>query len=136
VHKEDVFAIIIFAALGLAIPAVVVLRHFLGIDIVPFIKPASVRTVFGVLLALAATLVCGLNVYLSFISPWLYKREHGSLDGYGSMSGLPIIGGLFTLGAGALLPESTVLGVFLLALYALDTGGMPWFFIQTLRHGA
>jgi hypothetical protein len=47
-----------------------------------------------------------------------------------------MVGGLFTLGAGALLPESAALGVFLLALYALDTGGMPWFFIQTLHHGA
>jgi hypothetical protein len=136
VHKEDVYAIVIFASIGLAIPAVVVLRHFLGIDIVPFIKPTSVRTVFGVLLALAAALVCVLNVYLSHLSPWLYRREHGSLEGYGSMSGLPMVGGLFTLGAGALLPESAALGVFLLALYALDTGGMPWFFIQTLHHGA
>ena len=135
-HKEDAYAIVIFAAIGLLIPAVVVLRHFLGIDIVAFIRPASVRTVLGVPLAIVAALVCGLNVYLSHISPWLYQRKHGSLEGYGSPSGLPGIGGLFTLGAGALLPESTVLGVFLVALYALDTGGVPWFFIPTLRHGA
>jgi uncharacterized membrane protein len=134
-QKEDVYAIAIFAAIGIAVPAVVVLRHFLGIDVVPFINPQSVRTVVGVLLAIVATLVCALNFYLYFISPWLYRRERGSMDDYHAMSGIPIVGGFFILGAGALMPESHVTGAFLIALYALDTNGVPWFFFQVLRGG-
>lgn len=134
-RKEDLYAIVFFAALGIAVPGVVVFRHFLGIDIVPFITPISVRTVVGILLAIVATLVCALNFYLYFISPWLYRREHGNMDGYGSMSGLPIVGGFFVLGAGALMPESMVTGVYLLLLYALDTNGVPWFFFHILRGG-
>jgi hypothetical protein len=134
-QKEDVYAIVIFAAIGIAVPAVVVLRHFLGIDIVPFIKPSYVRTGVGVVLAIVATLVCALNFYLYFISPWLYRREHGSMDEYGPMSGIPIVGGLFIFGAGALMPESTITGAFLLLLYALDTNGVPWFFFQAIRSG-
>jgi hypothetical protein len=134
-QKEDVYAIVIFAAIGIAVPAVIVLRHFLGIDIVPFIKPSYVGTGVGILLAIVATLVCALNFYLYFISPWLYKREHGSMDEYDAMSGIPIVGGLFIFGAGALMPESNVTGGFLLALYALDTNGVPWFFFHVLRGG-
>jgi hypothetical protein len=133
--KEDVYAIVFFVLLGIAIPAVVVIRHFLGMDITAFITPVSVKTVLGFVFALLATLVCALNFYLSFISPWLYKREHGSMDDYGAMSGLPVVGGFFVLFAGALMPVSGATGVFLIALYALDTGGVPWFFIQMLRGG-
>ena len=132
-QKEDVYALVIFALIGIAVPAVVVLRHFLGIDIVPFIKPSYVKTGVGVLLAVVATLVSALNFYLYFISPWLYRREHGSMDEYDAMSGLPMVGGFFILGAGALMPESHITGAFLLTLYALDTNGVPWFFFHVLR---
>jgi uncharacterized membrane protein len=132
-QKEDVCSIIFFSVVGIVILVVVVLRHFLGVDIVPFIKPVAVRTVVGVLLAVAATLVCAFNFFLHFVSPWLYKKEHGSMEGYDEMSGLPVVCGFFVLGAGALMPESAFTGGFLLALFALDTNGVLWFFLQLLR---
>lgn len=135
-RKEDLYSIVFFVALGIAVPGVIVIRHFLGIDIASFITPISVRTVVGILLAIIATLVCVFNFYLFFISPWLYRRTHGSMEDYDAPSGMPIVGGFFILGAGALMPESTITGVYLLLLYALDTNGVPWFFFHTFRSGA
>lgn len=57
--------------------------------------------------------------------------QHGALR----LDVVPVVGGFFVLGAGALMPESGVTGGFLLLLYALDTGGVPWFFVWTLRTG-
>jgi hypothetical protein len=92
-----------------------------------------IAQVFGVLLSIAATLVCALNIYLSFISPWLYRKEHGNMEGYDAPSGLPVVGGFFIMGAAVLLPESLTLGIFFLTVYVMDTGGLPWFFIQMVR---
>ena len=132
-QKEDVYAILAFSVVGVIILVVVVLRHFLGLDLVPFIRPLFARTLVGVLLAVAASLVCALNFFLHFVSPRLYKKEHGSMEGYDEMSGLPVVSGFFVLGAGALMPESTFTGGFLLALFALDPNGVPWFFLRLLR---
>lgn len=134
-QKEDVYVVIFFAAVGVAVPAVIILHQFLGINILHFVKPVAARQVLGVLLSLAAVLVCAVNFYLSIINPWLYKKEHGSEEGYDAPSGLPIVSGFFIIGAAMLLPESTILGIFLLALYAIDTQGIAWLFVLTLRHG-
>jgi hypothetical protein len=38
-QKEDVYAVIFFSATGVAVLAVIILRQFIGINILPFIKP-------------------------------------------------------------------------------------------------
>jgi hypothetical protein len=133
--RKDVIALIIFATIGLIIPAVVVLRHFVGIDplCMPHIKWG--RTVVGVVFAILATGVCLLNFYLSLFVPWLHKRRYGSMADFAHMSGLPVIGGLFILFAGALMPPSVLLGIFLLLLYVIDGNGIPQFFILIIQNG-
>lgn len=74
-----------------------------------------------------------LNSYLSFVRPWRYRRRHGSMNGYRFVSGLPLFGTLSVVLAGLLgFGELPTAVVGLLAL-ALDTGGSPWFLVQTWR---
>lgn len=131
-HGVDIIVLLLFAVVGLFVPAVVVLQHFLGIDLLAALGTGWVRTSFGVVFTVLATAVCLLNFYLSIIVPWLYKREHGSMKGFAHVSGLPVIGGIFILIAGALMPASLPLGIVLLVLYIIDGNGLPWFFISSI----
>ena len=72
---------------------------------------------------------------LAFLDPWFYRKQHGSMEGYGPMSGLPIIGGILVGAAGALMPESVVLGSLFLVLYFIDGNGIPWVLLSFLRDG-
>ena len=121
-----------FTATGLAIPSAVAAHHFFSIDVMAFTDLGMSRQLFGWSFAVMALAVAGLNVYLSFIAPWRYERETGSLQGYRSISGLPAIGGFFVLFAGALIPASPIVGTGLLIVYFADTGGLPWFFVSTV----
>ena len=132
---EDVIVFIIFATIGLIIPAVVALHHFIGIDPLSMLHLKWGRTVLGVIFTILATGVCLLNFYLSLLVPWLYKRRHGSMANFAHVSGLPFLGGLFILFAGALMPPSVLLGSFLLLLYVIDGNGIPWFFISIIQNG-
>jgi hypothetical protein len=133
--REDVIALIIFATIGLIIPAVVALHHFIGIDPLSVLHIGWGRTVVGVVFTILATAVCLLNFYLSLLVPWLYKRQHGSMADFAHMSGLPLIGGFFIFCAGALMPSSVLLGIYLLLLYVIDGNGIPWFFIAIIQNG-
>jgi hypothetical protein len=133
--REDVIVLIIFATIGLIIPAVVALRHFIGIDPLSMLHITWGRTVVGVVFTLLATGVCLLNFYLSLLVPWLYKRRHGSMADFAHMSGLPWLGGIFIFFAGALMPPSVLLGILLLLLYVIDGNGIPWFFISIIHNG-
>ena len=132
---EDVIVLIIFATIGLIIPAVVALRHFIGIDPLSMLHITWVRTVLGIVFTLLATGVCLLNFYLSLLVPWLHKRRHGSMADFRGVSGLPVIGGFFICFAGALMPSSVLLGIFLLLLYVIDGNGIPQFFILIIQNG-
>jgi hypothetical protein len=125
-NRIDTIVIIIFAVVALVVPAVVIMWHFFGIDPLALLHIGWGRIAIGVIFALLSTLVTALNVFLTIIAPWSHKRRHGGMQAYSSMSGLPVIGGIFILCAGALLPSSTALGIFLLTLYGLDAGGLPW----------
>ena len=133
--REDVIVIIIFATIGLIIPAVVALRHFIGIDPLSMLHITWGRTVLGIVFTLLATGVCLLNFYLSLLVPWLYKRRHGSMADFAHMSGLPWLGGIFIFFAGALMPPSVLLGIFLLLLNVIDGNGIPWFFVSIIQNG-
>lgn len=137
-HWVDTAVLILFATLALAIPAVVVLTHFLGVEILPFIRPGTFRTVVGAVLAVVAALVCALNLYLGLIGPWLYKRSgmaEDDADDFGGPSGLPVVGGLLIAAAGALLPASHTVGPILLLLYAIDAYGLPWALVAFAKEG-
>ena len=133
-EKKEVFALTEpgFTTVALMVPAVVVMRHFLQIDPLALLHITWGRTVIGVIFTLLATAVTSLNFYLAIIAPWSHQRQHGSMKDYYNMSGLPLIAGFFILCAGALLPSSIVLGIYLLTLYAFDAGGLPWFFYAIL----
>lgn len=55
------------------------------------------------------------------------------MTGYSSLSGLPNIGGILVVVAGALIPLSPVLGLFLMTLFAIDGNGIPWVLFSILR---
>ena len=133
--RVDIIVLILFAAIGLIIPAAIILRHFLEIDPLALLHIHWGRTVLGTLFTVLATIVCLLNCYLSIYIPWSYEREHGSMAGFAHTSGLPVIGGLFLFLAGTLMPPSVPLGIFLLFLYTIDGNGLPWFFISLIRNG-
>jgi hypothetical protein len=134
VSRLDITIYIIFGTVGLLIPLVVTARHFFDIDLLPSFNWG--RTVLGIIFTLLATAVCLLNVMLSTIGPWLYKRKHGSMKDFGSMSGLPMVGSFFVLFAGALMPPSVLVGSFLLILYVIDGNGFPSFFFEFIRDTA
>ena len=130
--RTDTVVLILFITFALAVPAAVVMRHFFSIDPLAYLHIDWGRTVAGVIFTLLATAVTSLNFYLTIIAPWSHHRRHGNMEDYSNMSGLPVIGGFFIFCAGALLPTSTATGIFLLGLYALDSGGLPWFFYALL----
>ena len=132
-HSVDIAVLLVFAACGLILPAVIILKHFVGIDLLPMLRFGLVGTVFGVIFTVLATLVCFWNFYVSIFVPWSYRREHGGMEGFAHTSGLPLIGVVFVLLAGALMPVSTVVGIVLLFLYIIDGNGMPWLFICLVR---
>lgn len=133
--REDVIVLIIFATIGLTIPAVIALRHFIGIDPLSMLHINWGRTVVGVVFTILATVVCLLNFYLSLVVPWLHKRRYGSMADFAHVSGLPLIGGFFVLCSGALMPPSVPLGIYLMLLYVIDGSGIPWFFISIIQKG-
>jgi membrane protease YdiL (CAAX protease family) len=134
-NRIDTIVMILFAVVALVVPAAVIMRHFFGIDPLALLHIGWGRTVIGVIFALLATAVTGLNVFLTIIAPWSHHRRHGSMDDYSNISGLPLIGGFFIFCAGALLPSSISVGIFLLVIYTLDTGGLPWFLYAVLIEG-
>ena len=130
--RTDIIVMILFGLVALLVPTAIVMRHFLEIDPLAWLHIKWGRTVVGVVFALLATAVAGLNFFLTFLAPWLHRRRHGNLDEYHNVSGLPVIGNFFIFCAGTLLPPSIATGVYMLALYGLDTGGLPWFFYAIL----
>ena len=133
--REDIIVLILFAVVGLIIPATIAARHFYMIDPIAWLHFNWGRIVIGYISLVLAILVCPFNFYTSIFVPWQYERQHGSLKDFAHMSGLPMLGSAFVFCAGVLLPRSIYLGVFLLAIYALDGNGLPYFFVSFLRNG-
>ena len=130
--RLDIVTFLLFLALGISIPGVIVLHHFLNPDLLAWLAIPG-RTVAGVLFAVLSLLVCGWNFFLAFVNPWLYRREHGDMDDYDATSGLPIIGGVFIAIAAVLLPASQAVGLALLFLYVIDGYGLPWVLVTLFR---
>ncbi len=131
-HREDTIALLLFIIVAVGIPAVVVLQHFLGIDVLSVLRLGSGRTYIGAVFAVLATAVAGLNGYLNLVAPWLHKRQHGDMESYSHVSGLPVVGGFLVLFAALLIPASPAVGSYLLLVYCADSGGLPWFLLTML----
>lgn len=94
---------------------------------------SPLQLVAGILVGLIAVLLVGLNLYASFIRPWLHQRAHGDLDDYRYVSGIPLVGSLLLGLAALFLPASLWIGVLLLILYFADPGGILLAAIVILR---
>jgi len=121
---------IIVAAICLAIPALLLCSCVVGAIWHPY------PWFTGAYWFAPAALIAGLNFYLSFVRPRLYRRTHRSMKGYRWVSGVPVIGDVF-LAVGAVLTMgaagSAALG---LVITGLNTGGLPWFLAAVWRDKA
>ena len=135
IYKEDLIVLIIFAICSLIPPGAIIARHFFEIDPMAWLKIEWGRTVLGYISLSLATLVCLFNFYVSIYVPWEYERKHGGMKDFAHSSGLPMLGSLLVFCAGALLPSSIYMGVFLLLIYVFDGNGLPFFFFCTIRDG-
>lgn len=81
------FAIVAF--LVLLVPYVTIKSHIVGN---PVDNYSDVANTIGTIAVSLAALVVFLNIYLSFIRPSIYRFRHGTLDGFGNISGLPVVG--------------------------------------------
>ena len=133
-HRINIIVLALFLTIGMIIPGVIVLQHFVGVDTLSLLKIKCGRTVVGIGFTLLASVVCGWNFYLNIVGPWLDRRKHDGGEEIGQMSGLPIIGGFLILFAAALMPSSTILGVYLILLYIIDANGFPWVVVSLIRN--
>jgi len=134
-NKEDLASLIIFVILGVLPPAAIVARHFMEIDPLAWLKIDWGRTVIGYISLILAILICLFNFYISIYVPWEYKRKHGSMKDFAHFSGIPILGSIFVFCAGALLPPSIYIGIFLYLIYVFDGNGFPYIFFSLIRYG-
>lgn len=133
--RVNLIVLLLFLALAAAIPALIVARHFFGMDPVAFLSIDTGRTAAGILFLVLAVAVVSLNVALAWVFPWLYRREHGSTDGYHGSSGLPVISDVFVGVAAALLPSSAALGLLLMVLFVANPTGLAAFSLVLAREG-
>jgi hypothetical protein len=131
-HRADTVALLLFIIIAVGIPAVVVLQHFVGMDLLSVLRLGTGRTYIGAVFAVLATLVVALNGYLNFVSPWLHKRQHNDMKNYSHVSGRPVVGGFLILFSALLIPASPAVGSYLLLVYFADSGGLPWFLLTML----
>jgi len=68
-HRTDIIVLALFLTIGLIIPGVIVLQHFVGVDTLALLKIKSGRTVIGVVFTLLASATCLLNFYLNIFEP-------------------------------------------------------------------
>ncbi len=132
--KDRLFDLLL-AAIGIAIPTVVISIHLAGVNLAAGLASQFWSTAIGALFLALAAGTCYLNLYTSFIRPWLHFRKLGHMESYRHVSGAPFVGGFFVFAAAVMLPPSWVIGTFLLLLYVFDTGGIHWLFYSLLRHG-
>lgn len=133
--RVNLIVLLLFLVIAAAIPALIVARHFLGMDPAAFLSIDSGQTIVGLVFLVLAVAVVGLNVALAWVFPWLHRREHGSMDDYHGSSGLPVISDLFVGLAAALLPSSTALGVLLMLLFVANPTGLAAFCLVLAREG-
>ncbi|MCG6975215.1 MAG: hypothetical protein LJE56_02265 [Acidiferrobacterales bacterium] len=81
--REDLIAATVFVGLGLAIPALVVVRHFFGLAPMMILDHLPGRGIAGGVFAALAGIVSLFSLHLHQVAPWMYRRKHGTMEGYG-----------------------------------------------------
>jgi hypothetical protein len=101
-------------------------------------RPVIFFAVVGAVLLGFGSLVCVLNIWLSFGRALSYRLRCGSMDGYHHISGVPLFGTWFVMfGVWSLVPGTAALSAHqwpfpvALLLMAADTGGLHWFLYST-----
>jgi hypothetical protein len=89
------------------------------------------REATGWALVTLAVLIAGLNLYLAYLRPWRHRRQGGSPTDLRHVSGLPLVGTLFAVGACIAAFGSAPVGGLALVATLADPDGVPWIPIRT-----
>ncbi len=111
--KDRLFDLLL-AAIGIAIPIVVISIHLADVNQAARLASLFWSTAMGALFLALAAGTCSLNLYTSLIRPWLHFRKFGHMDSFRHVSGAPFVGGFFDFAAAVMLPPSWIIGTFLL----------------------
>ncbi|RRJ98009.1 hypothetical protein Ga0100231_006220 [Opitutaceae bacterium TAV4] len=88
---------------------------------------------FALIISGISLLFAGLNFYLSFIRPRIYYSKNRTAKGYKFVSGLPVIGNIFSITAVFSAFGSTTVAIACILSCIFDTGGISWFVICTWK---
>lgn len=114
---------------AVAIPGFLIKRYWFS----TFSPSSPWQTAAGGIIAALLILLFSFNIYTSFLRPWMHQQKFGSLDDYQYVSGAPGLGSLLVPVVALLLPSYAWIGVTLLAIYLMDTGGIhiaAFFFLR------
>ncbi len=118
----------------LGVPAALLFSLALGPRSSPAAAPqSSIPAIAAAALVSVAAVIGVLNLYLSFVRPWNYRRRHGTDFGYRFVSGVPVLGTLLLAPVVLLSLGTPYLAACGLLVSMIDTGGLPWFLIMTWR---
>ena len=82
----------------------------------------------------AAAIFACINFYYSFFRPlWQFHVLRTPKEKYKHISGIPLIGSLLVLLGGIFSFGAMGTAIFGLIVYAIDTGGIIWFIINTWK---
>jgi hypothetical protein len=123
-NKTSRFGDTAFVA-GLAIVSILIPAFLIKIYWFSGFKPSSLlQIIAGSIIAVIVIALFSFNIHTSFLRPWMHQRKNGSLDDYHFVSGAPGLGSILVPIVAILLPNYSWIGIILLALYLLDTGGI------------
>ena len=94
-------------------------------------QPSQGRVIAASVLTVLAMLLAAMNVSTLWIRPWLYKRRHGTLEGFQYISGIPAVGTVLLCLAETVSFGSPMIAVSAILLSAMDGGSLPWFLVAT-----
>jgi hypothetical protein len=80
---------------------------------------------------IVSSLICFVNLHLSFVRPQLYRRRTGSMEGFRSISGIPLIGAGLALVSAWIALGAWGFAIVGFVLLAADVGGPFWFLLAT-----
>ena len=124
-------ALLVFFLVGA--PIYVFKKHILGEQSAVLLGFSSFSGISGFIMLLLATYIVLTNIYLTFIRPRAYEKQHGSMEDYRNISPVPLVGSFLLWWSMVLLPSNYLIGVFCLMLFVLDTSGAPWAVVHLFR---
>lgn len=86
----------------------------------------DVRVSAALIIVGLSFLIGCLNLYLTFLRPFLYKQKHKSMDGYRFISGIPLVGNLLLIGGCVIAFGNNLVGFAGVLSALIDSGGLLW----------